>query len=163
MKTRLGKLSLIILLGALSLVFLGLALSNTIRGHDSLSWPSATGQITLSRVETRVWKNTPRYAPDLLYDYTVDGEHYTGMLIGTTPAYNLFGIMLGDNPSSDSREEVERIINRYPRGQAVTVFYDPAAPAISALEPGIPPGTERGLILGLVLGLGALVILLLFR
>jgi hypothetical protein len=107
----------------------------------STRWPSAPGVITVSKV-THYESHDPdsidtMYEADITYEYQVAGRK----LDGHTASF-------ADISSSDPRP-AEAIVGRYPVGAAVTVYYDPAQPETSALEPGLAGG------LILPLGIGA--------
>jgi hypothetical protein len=66
-----------------------------------------------------------KYQPLFEYRYEVDGAPFRGSRISFAPTLN--------------RRAFERALitfHRYPPGKAVTVYYDPAHPERSVLEPG---------------------------
>ncbi|BCJ91713.1 hypothetical protein IZ6_24480 [Terrihabitans soli] len=93
------------------------------------SWPAVAGTITQSRTARRwglgngIWIAGLWYVPDIVYRYEVDGRTYTGRKI-----------TLADTGYPKLRAARE-IIDRYPEGTAVSVFYDPAKPKRAFLEP----------------------------
>jgi hypothetical protein len=89
----------------------------------SLSWRSTTGRVVKSRVEVSGGEHSS-VSPYVLYEYEVNGR-----------AYQNAQIRAGDQfmRSGSSRDAYETV-DRYPVGQPVTVYYDPANPINAALE-----------------------------
>lgn len=100
------------------------------------NWQTVRGKITRSEVRalrkrSRDEGEQVRSAPSIAYEYTVNGKRYTGERIS-----------LGENiPETD----FERVLNRYPVGAEVTVYYDPANPAQAVLERALPADFGKGL------------------
>jgi hypothetical protein len=126
--------ALLWLIGAGVLLFLRLGLSWIDEGLEtrrqiavSPVWPTTNGVVTASTVDTHIPRN-PRYDPDYLprviFAYAVDGRTYRGERLW--PGRAVFG----------TYNEARRVVERYPRGQPVTVYYDPDDPATAVLEPG---------------------------
>jgi len=93
----------------------------------SVTWPTTDGRITASRVE-RVKKagdGQATYTADISYDYALDGRTFAGERV-----------WFGDDYSASDASAFRAAVSRYPVGQAVKVYYDPAEPAESVLEPG---------------------------
>jgi len=65
----------------------------------------------------------PRYRFDIKYQYKINGESYESTRVG-------FGFK-----GSDKKEKVALILNRYPIGQRVTVFFNKSNPSFSVLKP----------------------------
>jgi len=89
----------------------------------SLNWPSTSGTVTKSRVEVSGGEHTT-VTPRVEYEYEVGGTAYLGTRIRAGDQFMRVGT------SRDAYDAVDR----YPVGAAVTVYYDPANPAESALE-----------------------------
>src|SRR5882672_349255 len=88
--------------------------------RDSARWPSTSGRIVDSYVETRVnnirdnTRSYVEYTVTVKYEYTVSDHHFIGTRITVQPnVYN-----------SKSGAEAER--RRYLEGQQVEVFYNPS-------------------------------------
>lgn len=134
----------------------------------SLGWPSTTGRVVASRVEVassgrqtrrvdqvhrnlneRTRRNDGRetkYTATVIYDYEVDGKTYQGDRV-----------FLG-KWTSTSRSEPREIVQRYPVGDEVTVYYLAEDANNSILEPGVTRGAEiYFLIGGIFAGAGLLV------
>lgn len=101
----------------------------------SSAWPSTEGKIISSRVEKktnttytagRPINSAPSYFANIFYEYTVGDMKYSYKRIS-----------FGDYGNSDY-SRAEEIINRYPEGKKIQVFYKPSDPNNSVLEPGIP-------------------------
>lgn len=91
--------------------------------QSSDSWRTTNGRVLKSRVEVSGGDHTS-VSPYVLYEYELHGR-----------AYQNTQIKVGDRFLSirGSREAYD-IVDRYPVGASVTVFYDPTNPAESALE-----------------------------
>lgn len=81
----------------------------------------------------------------MLYTYEIDGRTLTGNHVG-----------FGEMEMMSDRDDADRVARRYPKGKVVDVYYDPATPRISVLEPGVRPGTYNELIIPAVLVLMAI-------
>ncbi len=69
------------------------------------------------------------YSAEILYDYKVDGETYSSNRVG----YGDYG---SSNPSG-----ARKVVNKYPEGLELEVFYMPDKPDESVLEVGIQKRT----------------------
>ncbi|MDO4245984.1 MAG: DUF3592 domain-containing protein [Deinococcus sp.] len=103
-----------------ALGFLGVGLRGIQDIRQARHWPTTTGTVFRSGVAER----GDRYAPDVAYRYAVAGTEYQGTQLQLT---------LFQSETSD-RAAVAARVARYPLGESVTVHYDPARPARSALE-----------------------------
>jgi TPR repeat protein len=84
----------------------------------SAGWNTTSGVVTASTTKKVAFRVQPR----VTYSYEVNGSPYTGeriTFVSLTP-----------------KQEVDGVLGRYPLGQAVTVYYAPADPRQSVLEPG---------------------------
>ena len=119
------------------------------RGAGSSDWPTTQGVIVSSEIQSisRTRESTRRqrkkfgvrrvkrytvYRPLVTYRYTVNGQTYTQRNLDV-------------NGSSEYRKQssAEAILEKYPVGQEVTVYYDPDNPRDALLE----PGEDRGSVL----------------
>lgn len=114
---------------AAALAFVALHVRRLRVGRSAASWPSVAGIITQSRTARR-WGlgNGVRvaglwYVPEIGYRYEIDGRAYSGRKITLADT--------GYPKLRDARE----VIARYPEGARVPVYYDPARPKRSFLEP----------------------------
>jgi hypothetical protein len=112
-----------VLVGAGLLFFGGRAL---LRARESVAWPTTEGTVRKSTVEYHSGdKGGGTYHAEVFYNYSVDGVAVSGNRV----AY-------GDYGSSDP-SHAQGIVNRYPNGAKVTVYYMPGHPDESVLEPGL--------------------------
>ena len=98
-----------------------------IMGLRSQSWPATNGVvISAERVfsGTSVEDGEPTYNVKVEYSYMVDGREYHGDLIEPLP-------------SLKSVEQAARVVDRYPPGAEVEIFFDPADPSQSLLVQGL--------------------------
>ncbi len=96
------------------------------RAQASLSWPTADGTVVSSELATRTVKLKKKYCPVVSYTYTVNGTERTSKNIWA---------MTGDY--SSDREQQQAVLDNYPVGATVKVYYDPAQPDVAVLEPGV--------------------------
>ncbi|MEJ5223897.1 MAG: DUF3592 domain-containing protein [Anaerolineales bacterium] len=91
--------------------------------QSSASWRATNGRVLKSRVEVS-GGNYATVSPYILYEYEVHGRTYQNTQI-----------KVGDRfISARTSREAYDLVDRYPVGADVTVFYDPANPDESALE-----------------------------
>jgi hypothetical protein len=112
-----------ILSGALAL-FVGAR--NCVRAYESINWPTTRGIVQTSSVEYRSGtKGGGTYHAHVLYNYNLNGTAFSRDRV----AYGDYG---SSNPS-----HAQEIVNRYPVGKNVTIYYMPSRPEECLLEPGI--------------------------
>lgn len=91
------------------------------------AWTSTQGTVVTSEVRSFTeWKDGVQrtlYTPGIVYRFTVNGREYT------SDRYSL-GAETGWNRSGFAEKKVEE----YPAGSAVTIYYNPKAPAESVLD-----------------------------
>lgn len=136
---------LFVIVGAI-LVFFGAR--QLLRADASQSWPSVTGVVTISELGKHLGNDrddSTTYSADISYDYIVNDRDYVN---GTVA----FGSVQTSDPSL-----ARLVLKRYPVGQPVTVYYNPANPRDAVLEPGLHGATWFLPIFGalfLVVGVG---------
>ena len=127
--------------GALmSLVFIAIGLGMLYYAHtmstkaqQSLMWPSTEGVISHSAVLTQMRQasgtssSPPTYKADVAYRYKVQGRDYSSERI------SLMDI-------SSTAGHAQGIVDRYPDGASVTVYYNPGDPSDALLERGTTGG-----------------------
>lgn len=126
-----------ILFAIFVLVGLGIAvygLTVLYHARRTAAWPGTPGVVTRSEVV----RGDDSYSAALAYSYTVDGVAYEGTSIASGPEI-----------TSSTEDHARRRVDRYPVGSAVTVYYDPAAPATAVLEPGLLKRSFVPLVFGL--------------
>lgn len=91
----------------------------------SVRWPTVPGVILYSGTKSAsVLRGGPATVADVRYRYDVDGRSYEGTRISV----GQYGTGGGGHARAESA--------RYPQGNDVAVYYDPAKPGESVLEPG---------------------------
>lgn len=127
-------------------------------GIEARGWPSVQGQIVATMVRSHTLGTVPRglpadqrerartYYPEVTYRWSVGGQTFTGSRYA-----------LGESQEDFSeRADAERAAARYPAGQAIEVFYDPADPSSAVIDRSSQSGTFVPLPLGLLmLAMGA--------
>lgn len=121
-------LGFLIFFAGLAVGGLGTVTSATIsrrRGEASARWPRVTGTVLSSYVDE---SGDSADTPVVVYRYEVRGEMFRGKKIcfGTEVSF-----LIG--------RAAQAVVDRYPVGAPVTVYYDPVHPRSSVLKPGIPP------------------------
>jgi hypothetical protein len=144
--------TLLLILWSLGFVGLGLWMfgyycSRVWLAHESLNWPSTTGQIISSTICEHHYKGV-RYSPCVTYRYALGERSFESKVI-----------VLGHRDPG-TREEAAALTQNYFNGREVAVFYRPNSPEIACLEPGIIPWeTYIPMILSpLPIGIGLLVL-----
>lgn len=136
-------------LASLKFLFFGLVIGGFItmlgwrdisRAKASANWPNVQGEITESKVDIRIMdvpsnqhhsrpnrsnESLPAHFATIRYEYTVDGTVFKGGRVA-----------FGDHGSSNPAH-ADEIVNKYPIGKSVTVYYRPDNPQESLLEPGL--------------------------
>lgn len=106
-------------------------------GIQSVHWPHVEGTVLesyLTRDNTKIKagffaahhsrSHTPTYRANVVYRYQVDDRKYTGNRVS-------FG-----GAKSSSGPKMRRLVENYPPGKIVQVYYRPGNPAMSTLEQG---------------------------
>lgn len=110
-------------------VALGFGAWNLLQSLRCTRWPVAQGVITSADISSHSGgKGGKTYAANISYDYRVAGTHY----ICTRLAY---GVM------NSSHARAQAVLNRYPLGKKVPVYYAPNDPGEAVLETGVHGGT----------------------
>jgi hypothetical protein len=116
----------IILIGGVVLFMLG---RDILRGLSSRNWPTAEGRITFSSMDVRQSSDedgtSTTYGAAVVYSYNVFGQEFQGARRTFTDV------------RTSSAKRTQRILERYPQGSSVTVYYHPEKPSLSVLEPGV--------------------------
>lgn len=123
-------LGLAILLGGLLLMRRRVMIS-----LRSASWPSTAGTVVaVDRVYAGSGEDgDPAYDEKVEYSYAVDGHEYRGNLVAAlAPA--------------KSAEQVQVVLEAYPVGSKVEVYFDPDDPAVCLLKPGLSGLAKAGLV-----------------
>lgn len=88
------------------------------------SWLTTTGTVLMSSVQSRRSGNSTSAFPVVVYQYEVNGKTHQGQTIKAGEQFMNVRILGQANATAA----------RYPIGANVTVYYNPANPAESALE-----------------------------
>jgi ribosomal protein L35AE/L33A len=88
------------------------------------SWQSTSGMVLMSTVQSRRSGNSTHVFPVVAYQYDVNGKTYQGKTIKAGEQF--LNVRLAG--------QAQATVERYPAGATVTVYYNPANPAESALE-----------------------------
>jgi hypothetical protein len=99
--------------------------------RESGSWPSAQGAITSSGISKRISTDSDHrkrttYYPKVGFQYQVDGRRYTSSRIA-----------FGTGDTGGSAKWARKVVNQYPVGKTVAVYYNPQDPQYGVLESGI--------------------------
>ncbi len=91
----------------------------------SQSWPSTTGTVIRAFAETSSsGDGIISYYPRIIYEYEVDGQRYQGKDLRASDRFMTKGM---------PQIKVMEIVDQYPAGTQVVVYYNPANPAEAAL------------------------------
>lgn len=113
------------------LILLAIGARQLYQGEQSKDWPTVQGKIAVAELGKRVDRDSDNstvsttYSADISYDYIVDDVAYVNGDLH-------FGSVSSSDPSY-----ARRLLQRYPVGKVVTVYYNPAQPQQAVLEPGI--------------------------
>jgi len=107
----------------------------------SLSWPTCEGIVTHSEIEPlgRGVKSGRSFMGAIRYDYTIEGEKYTG------DRYRIGYLGVPD------RGWARKIVDAHPVGTVVKVYYSPSSPAASVLVPGANWNVYVTLVVGIAM------------
>jgi hypothetical protein len=83
-------------------------------------WPATEGEV----VKSEVYRDRGVYYPRVEYRYLVEGSELTGSVVS-------FGGVFGTN---FSKTPARSVVDHYPSGRQVLVYYDPRRPSRSCLE-----------------------------
>jgi hypothetical protein len=90
----------------------------------SRTWPSTPGKIVKSRVELAGGRDMATVYAKIVYEYQLRGR-----------TYQCDQVHSGDEFFAQAtREETYDLVDKYPAGRGVTVYYNPDNPAEAALE-----------------------------
>jgi hypothetical protein len=97
---------------------------SVIRQFQALDYPTVSGRVTRSEIETHRSRRSNTYSPKIKYTYRVNGKEFTG------DRYRY-----GQMSSNDGR--ARRIVAEHPVGRQIDVHYAAADPADSVLLTGL--------------------------
>jgi hypothetical protein len=97
------------------------------RRNAAAEWPSTPGTVLMSTIQFRRTGTSQHEVPVVVYSYTVGQQMFQGNRIRV-------GDELGAIRAAGTAASAAHIVQRYPVGAMVQVFFDPANPTVSALE-----------------------------
>jgi hypothetical protein len=107
------------------------ALANLICSRSSRHWPTATGRIVKSILREHRNRGAVTYSAEVSYQYTIHGRRFTGNRTGFGRDYGSGSHLFG------GVDEQQDIVDTYPWGKTVQVYYHPKHPSLCTLEPGL--------------------------
>lgn len=113
------------------------------RAYESRSWPNTQGTVIASYIDKRSHRDSNNhtrivYTPKIRYQYQVEGKHYTCKRIA-------FG-----GESGGKRSKAKKVVDKYPSGKKVTVYYNPQDPKVAVLKAGFSWGAVFAFLAGIV-------------
>lgn len=115
-----------ILFISVGLFFLYHGCRSTFQDVASSYWPTAEGRVLSSTVQSERGKSGGTvYSAAINYAYTVNGGSFTSGRVR-------FGSI-----NTGNRIYPDKLVEKYPAGSSVTVYYSPSDPATAVLEPGV--------------------------
>lgn len=132
MNNKIGLIVFFMIFLMVGIAFVSFGVSLLQQGIASQSWYPTDGKIITSNIETHEethhsdhgTTHSTTYGANIVYQYTVNGINYSSNKVS-----------LGDYSSSDANH-AQQIVNRYPVGESVTVYYNPENPSDAVLERG---------------------------
>jgi hypothetical protein len=137
-------LTFAVVVGAIGLILIISSALQSRHAQATTHWPSVPGKVLRAEIRpVEAFREKKQkvllYAADVAYRYTVDGKEH------------IAGTIRPDLQSQPTTAEAERLIELYPVGKNVAVYYNPANPADAVLEPGRNPQTISLLVCGIAL------------
>ena len=124
-------------------------------GSDTRGWESTRGTVEISEVDRRMvsssgTRRTKHYAV-VRYRYQVEGQSYHNDRVSVGGGERrTSAVFFSSGGGTGTLTEARSIVDRYPQGASVTVFYDPADPTRSVLEQGTGGYAWLWLLVGVV-------------
>jgi hypothetical protein len=117
------------------------------------AWPSTEGVVIASEVERSVNVQSRdrrhKYTAKVEYRYAVAERDYTSRRIDFSSV----------TVSHKNSGRAMQVVNRYPTGKRVQVYYDPGNPDFAVLERGVKTSTYLGFVIGtFLIGVGAFLV-----
>ena len=136
---------LIIVIGIPMSVVLFLSCRYYLEARASLTWPSVIGTIVSSFVNSHHDSdNGVMYRAKVTYSYIVDDKTYQATRVK-------IGIQKGFSGGVGAYSGAQRVVNKYPSGKEINVYYNPKIPENAVLEPGLSKTWWAALILSVVI------------
>lgn len=129
-KFRITRQGLLWALG-LMIGFSFLVLPRYLRAKKSAQWPVADGVVISSQMHPGSFKGMKGYWGEIEFRYRVRNKDYQSSALS-----------LGHDHLA-AKQSWQPILDEYPVGKAVKVYYDPRQPAVGILEPGLHGEMEQ--------------------
>ena len=124
LSARLTTVAPLIVIGVVTLALVIREIRKGMRRRDASDWISTPGVVLSSTVQVRRIAGQTRKIPAVVYQYAVGGHPYQG-----------FRVHLGEKLGSVRfAGGAERLVQKYPTGAQVVVYFDPENPADAVLE-----------------------------
>jgi len=123
-KPHLGLIVFCLVMFTASLAVEFFTVRSFLRAYQIASWPIVQGVVQRSELGTE-FVGAMRYTAHIVYDYNVDGIPYSSSSIRERGA------------SNKHRWDVEAVVDKFPAGSEVTVYYNEADHSQSYLEAGL--------------------------
>ncbi|WP_425619200.1 DUF3592 domain-containing protein [Anatilimnocola sp. NA78] len=117
-----------------------------LKAKEIESWPATKGTILKSEL-TSTFHGTTTYEAQIEYEYQVGEEKYLSKQVRTR------------GTGTKHQVDVARLVQKFPAGQEVDVYYDPANPSDAYLETGVDFVNYIIIVSPLIFALGAVVCL----
>jgi hypothetical protein len=113
----------------------------------SIGWPTVEGRIVDAKLDSyRDTDNNVNYSAKVRFTFQVNGTEFSSAKVSW-----------GGRVTSQSPNQANAVLARYPEGAAVPVYYNPRKPAQAVLEPREQGGLKNlTWIMSIFLGLGAI-------
>ena len=132
------------------ILFILIGINTIYQTYKSSSWPSVQGQIISSEIKshssTYTDTTTNRTKNETVYDAQIN---YRYVVNGIT--YNNGDVRIGGTVRTNMKMWTTKLLDKYPRGKVVNVYYNPENPFQSVLEKGFQLSTFAFLAVGLAI------------
>jgi hypothetical protein len=109
-------------------VLIAIGVSSYRKTTMTKTWPSTEGSVYATNIRRYNDEGTIRFAPEIDYEYQVDGQTYRSSQIRAEVFI-----------SFSDEDEAKRFLQQYAVGSKPQVFYDAATPSKAVLEPRAAP------------------------
>ena len=123
---------------SLSLIPIAIFALGLLKGVTSFGWLATEGRVLTSDLEV---DSDGHFDALVVYSYDINGP-YQGHNVHVVSDTPFFG---------NGQDVAQSLVQRYPVGSFVTVYYNPANPCDAVLEPGVYLGNYPLLLSGLIL------------
>jgi hypothetical protein len=114
-----------LILVAFGLVIFAIGFYIKVTMGNSPNWPTTKGLINISKIEKNTNSDRTSYRHKFNYTFNIEGKEHTGHLLSYKSKD-----MLDLNVHQE-------LLNEYPEGKKVIVYYNPNKPKFSIIEPGV--------------------------